>query len=409
MKNLIPITKKVLILFMSIAMTIGLWSCGEDDEPEVLAPSITQLSPDSGFVGATVTIMGANFSTESNVVSFNGTEATITAETATTIATTVPEGATTGNVTVTANGLTSEGVLFTVQQPIIPTITSIDPTSGAVGDIVTITGTNFSTVPAENMVSFNGGEAIVTASTETTITTTVPATAFTGDVTVTRDGKISNGIEFTFTGVPVYTFSRFIIAEEYDAEEGENGRMANESSDLEMCRWDDWTQEDVAQGAQTLGIKFDSIYIASTATIKEAYIQFTCDHSAEYTDAQMTIYGEDAVNPKSYTDKDEPLADGSVDILFDITSRPRTTASAVWDIPEWSAAGDRTDAQKTVDISNIVKEIIAKGDWVSGSSLAFVFMPTGPSAPDAIDQAADGREAEAGPGEDAAELIIIWE
>jgi len=258
MKNLVPITKKVFILFMSIAMTIGFISCGEED-PVFLAPSITQLSPDSGFVGATVTIIGANFSTELNVVSFNGTEAVVTSATATTIATTVPEGATTGNVTVLSNDLLSDGYLFTVLQPIIPTITSIDPTSGAIGDVVTITGTNFSTIPAENIVSFNGGEAIVTASTETTITTSVPASALTGDVTVTRDNETSNGIEFTFTGVPVYTFSRFIFAEEYDAEEGEAGRMANESSDLEVGRWDDWTQDDVAQGAQTLGIKFDSV------------------------------------------------------------------------------------------------------------------------------------------------------
>ena len=123
----------------------------------------------------------------------------------------------------------------------------------------------------------------------------------------------------------------------------------------------------------------------------------------------MTIYGEDAVNPNSYTDKDVPLPDGSVDIINDIKLSPRTAANAVWDIPEWAAAGDRTDAQKTVDISSIVQEIIDKGDWVSGSSLAFIFFPTGPSAPGTVDQAADGREAEAGPGDDSAELIIIYE
>ena len=37
-----------------------------------------------------------------------------------------------------------------------PTITSLTPTSGQVGDTVTITGTNFSTTLANNTVSFNG-------------------------------------------------------------------------------------------------------------------------------------------------------------------------------------------------------------------------------------------------------------
>jgi gliding motility-associated-like protein len=66
-----------------------------------------------------------------------------------------------------------------------PTITSFTPTNGAVGSTVTITGTNFSPIPVNNIVSFNGPTAVVTASTATSITTSVPAAATSGTITIT--------------------------------------------------------------------------------------------------------------------------------------------------------------------------------------------------------------------------------
>ncbi|MBK5278023.1 MAG: CHRD domain-containing protein [Bacteroidia bacterium] len=66
-----------------------------------------------------------------------------------------------------------------------PTITSFTPTDGVVAGTVTITGTNFSITPANNIVKFNGIEAVVTASTETSITTSVPAGATSGTISVT--------------------------------------------------------------------------------------------------------------------------------------------------------------------------------------------------------------------------------
>tara|TARA_R110001606_G_scaffold72450_1_gene166706 strand:+ start:18617 stop:24574 length:5958 start_codon:yes stop_codon:yes gene_type:complete len=68
-------------------------------------------------------------------------------------------------------------------------ITSSYPLSGVVGTEVTITGTGFSTTPADNAVAFNGTTAIVTASTATTITTSVPAGASSGPITVTVAGN----------------------------------------------------------------------------------------------------------------------------------------------------------------------------------------------------------------------------
>lgn len=78
-----------------------------------------------------------------------------------------------------------ESVGFTVVAALPPTITSFTPSSGLIGTTVTITGTNFDPIPANNTVRFNGTLATVTASTTTSITTTVPTGASTGPITVT--------------------------------------------------------------------------------------------------------------------------------------------------------------------------------------------------------------------------------
>lgn len=80
------------------------------------APSITNLSPASGPVGTLVTISGSNFgSTQGgSTVSLNGTAATVISWAATSIAATVPAGASSGSFSVTVNGTASNGSSFTV-------------------------------------------------------------------------------------------------------------------------------------------------------------------------------------------------------------------------------------------------------------------------------------------------------
>jgi len=64
-------------------------------------------------------------------------------------------------------------------------ITGFDPASAPVGAAVTIYGTGFDAVPANNVVKFNGVAAAVSASVSGSISTTVPAGATTGRITVT--------------------------------------------------------------------------------------------------------------------------------------------------------------------------------------------------------------------------------
>ena len=72
--------------------------------------AILNFTPQSGPVGSTVAIQGQGFSTTpaSNTVQFNGTAATVSAATATSLTVTVPTGATTGPISVTVSSSTAK-------------------------------------------------------------------------------------------------------------------------------------------------------------------------------------------------------------------------------------------------------------------------------------------------------------
>jgi YD repeat-containing protein len=167
----------------------------------VPAPSITSLSPASVAIGGSVTITGSNFGATqgSGTVKFNGTTATVTTWSATSIAATVPTGATNGNVVVFASGVNSNGAAFTIVPA--PSITSLSVTTGTIGTAVTISGSNFGSPQGSGTVSFNGVLATIGSWSATSIQTAVPSTASTGNVVVFANGVNSNGK--TFTVIPV--------------------------------------------------------------------------------------------------------------------------------------------------------------------------------------------------------------
>src|SRR6266700_1819993 len=161
------------------------------------APSITSLTLTSGAVGASVTITGTTFGSSqgSSTVKFNGTTATVTSWSDTSIGVPVPVGATTGNVVVHVGGVDSNGVTFTIVPA--PSITSLAPASGAVGVSVTIAGSNFGSSQGSSTVNCNGTTSTATSWSSTSIVTTVPAGATTGNVVVHASGVDSNGATFT--------------------------------------------------------------------------------------------------------------------------------------------------------------------------------------------------------------------
>ena len=175
------------------------------------SPSIASLSPSSGPVGTTVTIAGTDFGgvQGTSTITFNGTPAAASIWTATTIMASVPTGATTGNVSVTVGGVASNAFAFTVTPATsTPSISSLTPTSGAVGTSVTVAGTNFGGVQGSSTITFNGKAATTSIWTATTIMAPVPTGATTGNVIVTVSGVTSNAAVFAVTSAnPVPSIS----------------------------------------------------------------------------------------------------------------------------------------------------------------------------------------------------------
>ncbi len=159
-------------------------------------PSITSVNPASGAAGTAVTIAGMYFGSSQggNTVTFNGTNAGTAASWSDgSITVNVPNGATTGNVVVTAGGAPSNGVSFTVIPP-APTLTSMNPSGGVQSASVPVTlrGSNFvagATVAVGNPGVAAGSVTVVSA-TQITATLTIAANAVPGtaNVTVTTIG-----------------------------------------------------------------------------------------------------------------------------------------------------------------------------------------------------------------------------
>ncbi len=112
-------------------------------------PIIDLIGPSYGPTGTTVTLIGRNFGSVqgASTVTFNGIAAAVTSWTSTRIVTIVPAAATTGLVFVTVGGQKSNGVNFTVTTSAGPVITSLTPSSGPIGTLVTINGSGFGADP----------------------------------------------------------------------------------------------------------------------------------------------------------------------------------------------------------------------------------------------------------------------
>jgi subtilisin-like proprotein convertase family protein len=148
-------------------------------------PTIGAFAPATGPAGTQVVIPGTNF-TGATSVTFGGIPAAaFTVNSATQITATVPAGALSGPITVvTPAGSTSSATNYQVSPP--PTIAALAPTSGKVGDTITVTGTDLVGATA---IKFGGTPAATFAVTAaTTMTAVVPAGAGAGPVEVTTPG-----------------------------------------------------------------------------------------------------------------------------------------------------------------------------------------------------------------------------
>jgi uncharacterized repeat protein (TIGR03803 family) len=146
-------------------------------------PAFVSLLPYSGKVGKVIEFLGQGFASGKTTVSFNGTAAKPTVASSTYLTAAVPNGATTGSVTVTTSGVTlTSNRIFRVT----PQIKSFKPTSGPVGTVVMITGVSLTQT---TKVTFGGVAATsFTVTSDTHVNATVPTGAKKGKIVITTPG-----------------------------------------------------------------------------------------------------------------------------------------------------------------------------------------------------------------------------
>ncbi|MDX2067323.1 MAG: DUF839 domain-containing protein [Haliscomenobacter sp.] len=160
---------------------------------------------------------------------------------------------------------------------------------------------------------------------------------------------------------------------------GNVGAFDEGSSDLEM------TTE--GGGTQIIGLRFSSVSLPKNAIITKAYIQFRADESHSGA-TNLTLKIQDNDNPGTFTANDK------------ISTRTLVKDSVLWNnIPAWTT-GDAGEAQKTPDLSALLKKVISRSGWASGNSLVFVVSGVGKRVADSFDDTEAARKA--------AELVIEY-
>ena len=122
---------------------------------------------------------------------------------------------------------------------------------------------------------------------------------------------------------------------------------------------------------QIVGLRFQNIAVPMGATINSASIAFTVDDLTSGTaskqaghdaNGNLNFVGQLSLSAATFSTTNFSLSDTG--------TRPRTTASVVWNSPTWTT-GSVNDVHSSADLSSIVSEITGQSGWVSGNSLAF--------------------------------------
>jgi hypothetical protein len=159
-----------------------------------------------------------------------------------------------------------------------------------------------------------------------------------------------------------------VAAKADDAEEDESGKVDLTSSDLELV--DDGDD-------QTIGIRFAGLDLPRNATIVHAWVQFTADEK-QTTATSLVIRAQASDDAPSFTTGRD-----------NVSSRPRTTATAAWSaVPGWSKVGETGDSQRTPELAPLIQEIVSRPGWNRGHALALIVTGSGHRTACAFDKSA---------------------
>ncbi len=174
--------------------------------PYAIRPKLLGFTPTSGTMGAIFTVMGTGFPTTGPFeMRVNDVLMGVGTRTTTAITGSVGVNVSTGPISLLFSDTT---IVTPTPFKVIPVITSIQPTTGAAGTLVTIYGNGFEPIFSNNAVSFAGAPATVTSKTLTYIQAVAPAGIHTGSISVsTAGGKAYSMSPFTYLPLPVNCFT----------------------------------------------------------------------------------------------------------------------------------------------------------------------------------------------------------
>jgi hypothetical protein len=174
--------------------TLGGQASSEQPFTVWTAPTLVSFSPARGKAGDVVTLMGNSFAPAArNEVTFGAGVATVVQASSSSLQVRIPATAESGKVRVqTPGGLSTSATDFTFLPA--PSLRTFTPSTGTVGEVVTLTGTNFLIDGRPDTVFFNQQPAVVLSASATTTTVRVPYGATSGPLTMAGTGGHTSSV-----------------------------------------------------------------------------------------------------------------------------------------------------------------------------------------------------------------------
>jgi endoglucanase len=170
-----------------------------------------------------------------------------------------------------------------------PTISSLSPTSGAVGTAVTISGSNFGGTQGTSAVRFNTTVATVTSWSNSQIVATVPnIAAGPVTVTVTVGSVASNGVSFTVGTTPTANFSLTPTPTSLSVQRGSSGTVS-----VTIARTGGFTGP-VAFSTTGLPAGVTAAFTPASTTTNSTVLTLSASATATLGNATVTINGNNA-------------------------------------------------------------------------------------------------------------------
>ncbi|MGI9605614.1 MAG: hypothetical protein ACR2P0_05695, partial [Acidimicrobiales bacterium] len=121
------------------------------------------------------------------------------------------------------------------------------------------------------------------------------------------------------------------------------------------------------------GIRFVDVDLNPGDRVSEAFIQFEANEDNDST-SRISIWAEATGDAAKFTTA-----------KWNISARPRSDAEVTWNIPDWPREEERAGAQRTVDLSSLVNEVLARPDWQRGNAIVFIMSGDGDRAAESWD------------------------